>query len=69
MVFLTQGGRTFNITLPGPREDLTSGEVETVMDLVIDKNIFDTAGGDLTGKKDIKVINTATTDLFDPAGT
>ncbi len=68
MVFSTQGGRTFNITLPGPREELTFEEVATVMDLVISKNLFTTASGDLTGKRDIKIVDTATTDLYDPAG-
>lgn len=68
MVFSTQGGSTSSITLPQPREDLTAAEVEAVMEQIITKNIFTTTGGDLTGKRDIKVVDTTTTDLFDPAG-
>lgn len=37
------------------------------MELIISKNIFTTAGGELTGKRDIKIVDTTTTDLFDPA--
>ncbi|ADY55399.1 hypothetical protein Sgly_1073 [Syntrophobotulus glycolicus DSM 8271] len=66
MVFSTQTGSTFSITLPQPRESLTAAEAETVMDLVISKNIFTTSGGDLTGKRDLKIVDTTTTDLFDP---
>ena len=67
MVFSTQGGSTFSITLPEPREDLTPAEAEAAMDQIISDNIFATAGGDLTGKRDIKIVDTTTTDLFDPA--
>ena len=66
MVFSTQSGSTFSVTLPQPREDLTAAEVETVMEQIISDNIFTTTGGDLTGKRDIKIVDTTTTDLFDP---
>ncbi|HHV65416.1 MAG TPA: DUF2922 domain-containing protein [Peptococcaceae bacterium] len=66
MTFENAGGRTFNITMPEPREDLTSSEIETAMDLIIDRNIFSTSGGDLVAKRDIKIIDTITDDLYDP---
>ncbi|MCG1025405.1 DUF2922 domain-containing protein [Dehalobacter sp.] len=66
MVFTTQNGRAFTITLPQPRESLTATEAETIMDLIISKNIFKTSGGDLRSKKDFRIIDTTTTDLFDP---
>jgi len=66
MTFATAGGNTFSITLPEPREDLTAAEVEAVMDLIVQKNIFATLGGDLIGKRDIKIVDTTTNDLFDP---
>lgn len=66
LTFENAGGRTTSITLPEPREALTSAEIEAVMDLVIAKNIFTTTGGDLTAKRDIKIIDTTTDDLFDP---
>lgn len=68
LTFDNSGGSTSGITLPAPREDLTASEIETVMDLVITKNIFTTSGGDLTSKRDIKIVDTTTNDLYDPPG-
>lgn len=66
MVFENSGGKTFTITLPAPREDVTGPEIEAAMDLVIAGNIFTGTGGDLTGKRDIKIVDTVTNDLYDP---
>jgi len=35
------------------------------MDQIITKNIFLTSGGELISKRDIKVVDTTTDDLFD----
>lgn len=66
LTFTTAGGKTFSITIPDPREDLQKAEAETVMDTIIQKNIFLTSSGALTGKQDIRVIDTTTNDLYDP---
>lgn len=65
LTFENAAGNATSITLPEPREDVLAADIETAMDLVISKNIFTTAGGDLTGKRDIKIIDTTTDDLFD----
>ncbi|KJS82805.1 MAG: hypothetical protein JL57_23545 [Desulfosporosinus sp. BICA1-9] len=36
-----------------------------VMDLLIEKNIFDLSDGDLVAKRDAKIIETVTEDIFD----
>ena len=64
--FTTAGGKTFTITIPNPREDLNQAEVLTVMNTIVSSNIFLTTSGALTGIRDVKVIDTATNDLFDP---
>ncbi|MCB8815913.1 DUF2922 domain-containing protein [Desulfosporosinus shakirovi] len=66
LTFTTVAGKTFSITLPNPRTDLTKAEAEAVMDTIISKNIFITNGGELVEKRDIRVIDTSTNDLFDP---
>lgn len=66
LTFSTVTGKTFSITLPNPRTNLSKAEAEAVMDTVIAKNIFITTGGELVGKRDIRVIDTSTNDLFDP---
>jgi hypothetical protein len=65
MTFSDTLGGAFSITLPEPKTDLTALQIETVMDLIIDKNAFAGAGGDLLAKKDIKIIGTTTDDLYD----
>ncbi|MBX4267988.1 DUF2922 domain-containing protein [Clostridium estertheticum] len=39
---------------------ITEAEVNALMDLVIAKNIFLSTSGDLTGKKDAKIVTTDT---------
>jgi len=64
--FATEGGKTFTITIPNPRENLNQAEVLTVMNTIVSSNIFLTTSGALTGIRDVKVIGTVTDDLFDP---
>ena len=66
LVFDNTAGSTFTITLPEPKEDLTAAQIETAMDLVIARDIFTTTGGNLVGKRDIKIVDTVTNDLYDP---
>jgi hypothetical protein len=66
ITFENAGGSAVSITLPEPREDLVGSDIEAAMDLIIAKNIFTSAGGDLTAKRDIKIIDTTTNDLYDP---
>lgn len=66
MTFNNALGNAVTITLANPKTDLTAAQVETVMDQIITKNIFLTSGGDFISKRDIKIINTTTDDLFDP---
>ena len=66
MVFRNQAGRNVTITLDNPRDNLTAAEVEAAMDLVIARNIFTSSGGDLVSKQDIRIIDSATNDLYNP---
>ena len=64
--FTTVGGKTYSLSLPNPKASLSKAEAEAAMDVVLSKNIFITTGGELVGKKDIKIIDTSTDDLYDP---
>lgn len=66
MVFDTAGGRSFTLTMPEPRADVTLAEIEAAMDLIIAKDLFNTTGGSLTAKRDIRIIDTVTNDLYNP---
>jgi hypothetical protein len=66
LTFNTTGSKSFALTVTDPREDLTKVEIEAAMDTVIARNIFLTASGELTGKKDIRIVGTTTNDMYDP---
>ena len=66
LTFTTNGGKTFAITIPNPREDLQQAEVMAVMDSIIANDLFLTSSGALIGIRDIKAIDTTTNDLYDP---
>ncbi|MBU3145999.1 DUF2922 domain-containing protein [Clostridium sp. CF012] len=67
MRFLTSTeGKYFTLTVDDIKADengvpsVTEAEVNALMDLVISKNIFASANGNLIGKKDAKIITTDT---------
>ena len=67
MRFLTTvEGKYFTLSVDDIKADgdgvptITETEVNTLMDLVIAKNIFISTNGNLTGKKDAKIVTTDT---------
>ena len=67
MRFLTTiEGKYFTLSVDDIKSDengdptITEAEVNTLMDLVIAKNIFLSTSGDLIGKKDAKIVTTDT---------
>ncbi|MBU3218137.1 DUF2922 domain-containing protein [Clostridium estertheticum] len=66
MRFLTTiEGKYFTLSVDDIKADdkgptITEAEVNSLMDLVIAKNIFLSTSGDLTGKKDAKIVTTDT---------
>lgn len=65
LTFTTSLGKSHSITLKNPKVGLTAAEAEAAMDTIIAKNIFMTTGGEYVAKKDIKVLDNSTTDLYD----
>jgi hypothetical protein len=56
MVFQNAAGKNTRISISDPREDLSPAEVQGVMDLIVQKNIFDTTGGDITQALSARII-------------
>lgn len=67
MTFNNAAGKAVTITLAQPKAGITAAEIEAVMDQIITKNIFFTSGGDLVSKRDIKIVDTTTEDLYEQA--
>ena len=70
MRFLTATeGKYFTLTVDDLKADeneepiITEAQVNDLMDLVIAKNIFASANGNLVGKKDAKVVTTDTSSV------
>jgi hypothetical protein len=64
ITFNNVSGSAVSFTLPEPKVDLTGAQIEAVMDQIIAKDIFFTTGGALVSKRDIKIIDTTTDDLY-----
>lgn len=43
LTFRLQNGKTFRLSIPEPKSNLTASEVDNVMNLIIQKNIFATS--------------------------
>ena len=63
MVFLNELGARATITLPCIKDALTQEEVSAAMDVIIEKNIFSTTGGDLKVKQSAQITERSVTDL------
>lgn len=66
MSFGTELNRTHNIRVYDVREDITASEISTAMDNIISKDVFNSTGGNLTGKIGAKVV-TKDTEEFELA--
>lgn len=51
MAFETSGGGTVGISLNDPRADVTEEEIKSVMDLVVEEDVFAVRTGSLTKPK------------------
>ncbi|CEN26168.1 DUF2922 domain-containing protein [Paraclostridium sordellii] len=63
MTFMTQFGRKVSLFVTDPRENVTESEIKSVMDLIIEKNIFAPNGEDIITAKEAKIVQTETTEF------
>lgn len=55
LVFKNADGGSKTISVSDPREDVTAAEAQEAMQTILDNNIFDTTGGDLTEAVEARV--------------
>lgn len=58
MIFLNAAGKKSKISVDDPRADITPQEVQTVMNDIIARNIFNSTGGDLTAIDSARIVST-----------
>jgi hypothetical protein len=56
MLFRNEEGALFTMSLGFPRQDLEAAELTTVMDAIIDGDIFHTSGGAVTEKVSARLV-------------
>ena len=56
MTFTTSNGDKSTISIEGVKENLTKAEASTLMDTIIEKDIFLTKNGTLTGKYSAQLV-------------
>ncbi|EHL05027.1 hypothetical protein HMPREF0322_04333 [Desulfitobacterium hafniense DP7] len=66
LTFNTTGNKTFALSLDDPRPGLTKSDIEAAMETMIQRNIFLSPSGELTGKRDIRIVGTTSDDMYDP---
>ena len=65
MIFKNADDKSYSIQMRYPKDNLTTEDIETVMDLIVTKNIVSTKGGDLASVYDGGVLIRSFTDLVD----
>lgn len=55
MVFLNELGARVSVTLPSVKDGITAQEVSDAMDVIIEKNIFKSTGGDFKVKHSAQI--------------
>ena len=63
MTFKNALGNSCTISIEDPKEDITEQQVKDYMDLVIQKNIFQPKGYDISTCVSAKVVNATTTEF------
>lgn len=56
LIFLNASGSRVTIGLWDPKENLTGAEVEAAMNTIVQKNVFDSPGGDLVAIQGARLV-------------
>ncbi|MBC7320696.1 DUF2922 domain-containing protein [bacterium] len=62
-----QAGRIYSITINNPVNNVTPEQIEAFMNMVVQKNIVKSSGGDLVAIADAHLVNSEDYDLYTPA--
>lgn len=64
LIFANAAGRRVTLSIIDPRDNLTEAEVRAAMQLILDKNIFTSPGGDLSAIIGARVVVRDVTDII-----
>ncbi|KKM09929.1 hypothetical protein SY88_17050 [Clostridiales bacterium PH28_bin88] len=64
MIFVNAAGRNTTIAVVDPRDGLTPAEVQAAMQAILDSNVFESTGGDLTAIVGARIVTRQVDDLL-----
>jgi len=64
LIFQTAGGGRMRLSVPDPRPDLTSAEVNAAMNTILSKNVFTSRTGNATAILGAQIVSRETTDVI-----
>lgn len=64
LIFKNQAGKNARMSMQDPKDDLTADQVQSLMDNILEKNIFETTGGDLVEAVGARLIQKEIIDLL-----
>ncbi|GLI51873.1 hypothetical protein TSYNTROOL_19590 [Tepidanaerobacter syntrophicus] len=64
LIFKNQAGKNARMSMQDPKDDLTADQVQSLMDNILEKNIFETTGGDLVEAAGARLIQKEVIDLL-----
>ncbi len=63
MEFLDTAGKKFKITIDEPRENLTEQDIRSVMDEIVEKDVFFSTAGDIVAVSGARIVTTRVEEL------
>lgn len=63
LYFVTSSDRSFHLSIPDAKADLTASGVDSAMNEIITLNVFSGQGGALTGKKSANLVTKETVEF------
>ena len=63
MVFTNAAGRRATISVDNARDDITQQEVQSAMDMIVNRSIFSTGGGDIVAIDSARIVATEITEI------
>lgn len=64
LIFKNKAGKNARMSMQDPKDDLTADQVQSLMDSILEKNIFETTGGDLVEAVGARLIQKEVIDLI-----
>jgi len=63
LIFTNAQGKTVRLAIPDPKQPVDPAQINATMDLIIQRNVFASNGGDLVGKAGARIVERNVTEI------